>query len=122
MREDSPPPFIVIRTPVRLPATAYDRALALVGAVQRLLDHAKARFHLKDRLDRAATALVFELSRTRHVPNRVKWRHYRAAQSLANDCATILDILTHQHAAPSDELEAAQKLVLDLHAELSTLG
>ena len=120
MHEDSPPPFIVIRTPKR--RSTYERTLELVGLVQQLLDHTKARFHLKDRLDRAATALVFELSKVRHLPNSVRWRHYRKAQDLANDCATILDILGHQQAAPVDDLDAARKVVHDLLAELSTLG
>ena len=120
MHEDSPPPFIVIRTPRR--RSPYERTLELVGLVQQLLDHTKARFHLKDRLDRAATALAFELSKVRHLPNSVRWRHYRKAQDLANDCATILDILAHQQAAPLDDLDAARKVVHDLLAELSTLG
>ena len=106
MHEDSPPPFIVIRTPKR--RTPYERSLELVAVVQKLLDVTKARFHLKDRLDRAMTALVFELSNVRHQPRSVRWRHYRAAHKLANDCATILDILAHQEAAPVADLEAHQ--------------
>ena len=120
MHEDSPPPFIVIRTPKR--RSAYERTLDLVAAVQKLLDHTKARFHLKDRLDRVVTALVFELSKVRHLPNSVRWRHYRKAQDLANDCATILDILAHQQAAPPDDLAAARRLVHDLLSDLSGLG
>jgi hypothetical protein len=120
MVEDSPPPFIVIRTPRR--KTAYERALDLVGCVQSVLDHAKARHHVKDRLDRVVTALVFELSKLKLVRNSQQWRHVRSAQDLAHDCATILDILAHQQAAPVDELEAARKLVHDLLAELARLG
>jgi hypothetical protein len=120
MHEDSPPPFIVIRTPVRKPA--YEQALELVRIVQQLVDDAKARFYMKDRLDRAATAVVFELSKTRYEPPSARWRHYRSAQTLANDCATIIDILVHQQAAPAADLEAARKVVHDLLAELRGLG
>jgi hypothetical protein len=120
MVEESPPPFIVIRTPHR--KDVYEHALELVGAIQLLLDNTKARFHLKDRLDRATTTLVFETSKARYLPASARWRHYRAAHKLANDCATILDILRHQNAAPVADLETARKLVDELVAELSTLG
>src|SRR5262249_10601793 len=73
MREDSPPPFIVTRTPAPPKLDVYDRALELVGLVQKLLDTTTARFHLKDRLDRLATTLVFELSRARHAVRAVRW-------------------------------------------------
>src|SRR5687768_4580183 len=117
MHEDSPPPFIVIRTPVRPGGDVYDRALELVGLVQNLLDHTTARFHLKDRLDRAVTALVFELSRVKHTAKSVRWRHYRRAHDLANDCATILDILQHQQAAAAATLMSVRSLVRELVAE-----
>ena len=120
MVEESPPPFIVIRTPA--PKDVYDAALELVGVVQQLLDKTQARFHLKDRLDRATTALVFEMSKARNLPPSARWRHYRRAQDLANDCATILDILLHQKAAPVDDLENARKVVHELVAGLLNLG
>jgi hypothetical protein len=120
MVEESPPPFIVIRTPAR--KDVYDHALELVGPIQQLLDNTRARFHLKDRLDRAATALVFEMSKARNLPVSARWRHYRRAQDLANDCATILDILLHQNAAPVEDLETARKVVAELVAELTNLG
>ncbi len=120
MHEDSPPPFIVIRTPAKL--DVYDRTLLLVEHVQALLDHATARVHLKDRLDRAVTALVFEVSRGKQGARTTRWRHYRRAQDLASDCATILDILHHQRAAPIDDLTSTRTLVRELLAELTTLG
>ncbi len=123
MHEDSPPPFIVIRTPVRpVEGEVYDRALELVGLVQNLLEHTTARFHLKDRLDRAVTALVFELSRVKHTVRSARWRHYRRAHELATDCATILDILQHQNAARAADLIAVRSLVHELVAELLRLG
>lgn len=120
MHEDSPPPFIVIRTPKR--PDVYDRTLELVAIVQRILDGTTARFHIKDRLDRVVTSLVFELSRAKHAVRTARWRHYRRGHELASDCATILDILLHQQAAPADDLDAARKLVHDLLADLNTLG
>jgi hypothetical protein len=122
MHEDSPPPFIVIRTPARPKVEAYDRALELVGLVQKLLDSSTARFHLKDRLDRCATTLVFELSRAKQAVRTVRWRHYRRAHEAASDCATILDILVHQKAAATIDLESTRTLVRALVEELSTLG
>ena len=120
MHEDSPPPFIVIRTPKR--PDVYDRTLELVELVQRILDGASARFHLKDRLDRVVTSLVFELSRAKHGVKTTRWRHYRRAHELASDCATILDILVHQQAAALGDLEPARKLVHELLADLNALG
>ena len=120
MVEDSPPPFIVIRTPKR--KDVYDRGLELVGLVQKVLDGSTARFHLKDRLDRHVTALVFELSRAREAGRVTRWRHYRKAYDLACDCATILDILHHQRAAAPDDLEPARKLMHDVLGELHALG
>lgn len=122
MHEDSPPPFIVIRTPAPPQLDAYDRALALVGVVQGLLERAQARFYLKDRLDRAMTSLVFELSRARHAVKPTRWRHHRRAHELACDCATILDILRHQNAANVDDLQRAQQMLHDLLADLGRLG
>ena len=68
------------------------------------------------------TSLVFELSKASREARSVRWRHYRAAYKLANDCATILDILAHQEATPTDELEAARNGMHDLLAELHALG
>src|SRR5690348_1454568 len=116
MVEDSPPPFIVIRTPRR--KDAYDRALELVAIAQRLLATATARFHLKDRLDRTVTSLVFELGKARHLPSSLRWRNLRKAEDLATECATILDILRHQHAAAATDLDAAQDVLRELLAEL----
>lgn len=116
MSEPSPPPFIVFRAPkARAP---YQRALDLVGLVHELIDKATARFHLKDRLDRATTQLVFELGRAEAAGSLIRWRHVRAASVHAGDVATVLDILAAQRAAPVDELERAQAAVRDLRADL----
>jgi hypothetical protein len=122
MSEPSPPPFVVFRTPkaTHAPKVApYDRALELVGVAHEIVGKATARFYLKDRLDRAATQLVFELGRATTAVSTVRWRNYRAAQTHAADIATVLDILAAQKAAPVDELQRAQALVRELIADLA---
>ena len=118
MREDSPPPFIVIRTPAAISQSPYQRGLELVGIVNEIIETAAARFYLKDRLDRAATGLVFALGRAAGAPIG-KWKDYRTAQGHASDVATLLDILEHQRAATPQLLEKAQRAVRDLLADLS---
>jgi len=120
MPEESPPPFIVIRTPVQeAKREPYDRALALVGMVHEIVNKATTRFYLKDRLDRASTGLVFELGRASKAVSTVRWRNYRAANDHAADVATVLDILVSQKAAPELELERARALVRDLLADIA---
>lgn len=119
MTEDSPPPFITIRTPKQ---EVYDRALALAGELHRVIEHANARFHLKDRLDRCATNLVFELARARREIRSRSWRNYRRAHELATDCATILDLFEHQGAVPGQDLLAVRTLLHDVLSELAPLA
>lgn len=135
MPEDSPPPFIVFRTPKatqvpeapqalqasRRAATMspYDRGLAIVGVVSELVSKATARFYLKDRLDRAATQLVFELGRAAAASPSARWRNYRAAQDYAAIVVTVLDILHAQKAAPGEEIARALTLVRELMEDLA---
>jgi len=121
MHEDSPPPFIVIRTPLAVAqprVTLYQRGLEIVGLISEIIQKASARFYLKDRLDRAATSVVFALGRAADAPNG-KWKDYRAAHGHATAVATLLDILAHQKAAPADLVERAQRTVRDLLADVS---
>ncbi len=118
MTEDSPPPFIVFRTP-RASRTPYDRALELVGQVHGIVQLSTSRFYLEDRLDRAATGLVFELGRL--ASSTQKWKTYRRAHEHAADVATVLDIFVHQKAAPAADLEKARGLVRELLGELDPL-
>ena len=120
--EPSPPPFIVFRTASATQAPVpepYDRALELVGLVHEIVSKAVTRFYLKDRLDRAATGLVFELGRAQKAVTTVRWRNYRAANDHAADVATVLDILVSQKAAPELELQRARTLVRDLLAVIA---
>lgn len=117
MPEESPAPFIVFRPK----AQPYDRALELVGLVHEIVQTATTRFYLKDRLDRATTAVVFELRRATDEPPTLRWKHYRAARASASEVATVLDIFTHQRAASTDLLQKAQRIAIDLLAELAPL-
>ena len=120
MVEESPAPFIVFRSAPKT-APAYDRALELVGLVHEIVQTAGTRFYLRDRLDRATTALVFGLRHAADEPATLRWKHYRAARSSASEVATILDIFTHQRAAATDLLVKAQRIVIDLLTELGPL-
>lgn len=124
MHEDSPPPFIVIRTPAaisqRLRVKPYQQALVLVGLVAEIVGAASARFYLKDRLDRVATNLVFALGRAEDARTG-RWRDYRIAVGHASDIATLLDILEHQRAVAPQLLEKAQRATRDLLADISPL-
>lgn len=118
--DESPAPFIVFRSGPKA-APAYDRALELVRFVHEIVQTAQTRFYLRDRLDRATTALVFELRRAADEPATLRWKHYRAARSSASEVATILDIFTHQRAAATDHLAKAQRIVIELLTELTPL-
>lgn len=131
MPEDSPPPFIVIRTPATIPpatssdaraSQAYQQALAIVGQVSEILDASTARFYLKDRLDRAATSVVFALGRAAQAGVRFgRWKEFRAAQGSAVQLATLLDIFAHQRAAAPQLLTKAQRAVRELLEDISPL-
>ena len=107
MREDSPASFIRFRQP-RPKLDAYGLALELTGRIQNVLEHATARFHLRDRLDRYATAIVIELSRAEWDVRSNRWRYSRKALKLATDVTAVLDILAAQRAVPLEYLEPAR--------------
>ena len=121
MTEDSPPPFIVFRTPAPRPAsrTPYERALELrrTGARHRrgrdepVLSEGPAG-------SRRRRARLRGLGRLAH--SNQKWKTYRAARQHASDVATVIDILTHQNAAPAADLEKAGVLVRELLADLDS--
>ena len=108
MHEDSPPPFIVIRTPRAPDIDGYEYALAFAGMVHEIVHKASSRYYLKDRLDRVATSLVFELGRAARTPPPLRWRNYRTAEQLLQDAEIVLDLFVHQKAAPELELERAR--------------
>lgn len=128
MPEDSPPPFIVIRTPtaissVAMRQTPYQQALAIVGLVSEILETSTVRFYLKDRLDRAATSVVFALGRAAQGTVRFgRWKEFRAAQGSAAQLATLLDIFAHQRAAAPQLVGQAQRGVRELLEDISPLA
>jgi hypothetical protein len=119
MHEDSPVPFITIRTPT--PRDLYERALDLAGQIHNVLERAATRFHLKDRLDRASTGLVFELARARREIRSRSWRNYRRAQELATDIATILDLFEHQGVIVAHDLRPLRTLLHEVLEDLLPL-
>src|SRR5690349_16761026 len=129
MPEDSPPPFIVIRTPAIAPAIsadtrtsrAYQRALTVVGLVAEILEASTARFYLKDRLDRAATNVVFALGRAAEA-RFGRWKEFREAQGFAVHLATLLDIFAHQRAAAPQLVAQAQRAVREILEDISPLA
>src|SRR5205814_3532005 len=126
------PPFIVIRTPAAISSSLhpvatrpapYQQALVIVGVVTELLETATVRFYLKDRLDRAATSVVFALGRVAQGSVRFgRWKEYRTAQGSAAQLATLLDIFAHQRAAAPQLLEKAQRAVRDLLEDIAPLA
>ena len=122
MPDESPAPFIVIRTPAAAKAAKmdpYDAALALVGVVNGIVETATTRFYLKDKLDRAASGLVFELGRAANDVPMLRWKSYRNAQAHASDVATVIDILVHQQAAAAADLERARTMIRELIAAIA---
>ncbi len=103
-------------------ASVYELALVLVDKIDVLLEHAdRVRFHLKDQLDRSATAIVIQVARARGEPPTERRRYYRAARRLATDCVTILDILQRRHSAFADQLGPAQVVAISLVDQLTLL-
>jgi hypothetical protein len=120
MIEDSPAPFIIIRTPQK--KDLYERALEIVGLIHDVVERAPARFHMKDRLDRSASTMVFELSRAKREIRSRAWKHYRRAHELGTDITTILDILEHQSAITAQDLLALRTLLHEVLADLVPLA
>ena len=86
-----------------------------------ILETSTARFYLKDRMDRAATSVVFALGRAVEV-RYGRWKEFRSAQGAAAQLATLLDIFAHQRAAVPQLLGEAQRGVRDLLEDLSPLA
>jgi hypothetical protein len=120
---DKEPPLVTFREPVPrdVDAELYQLALELVGQVHRVLEAAAIRFHLKDRLDKNVATVALELSRAADQLRSQRWRTYRRALRLVIDTATILDILAHQAAAPSEQIDRARACASRLRIELRLL-
>jgi hypothetical protein len=117
--DDSPAPFIVFKPckPER-----YQLALELVGLVHDILEHAGSRYHVKDRLDRNATAIAMQLATADEDPGSVRWRTYRRVLDLVIECGTLLDIMARQGCPPTAELARAHETVAKLQELLAPLA
>src|SRR5258706_9691319 len=120
----TPPDFVVIRVPEHvLPSDVYALALELVERVHVVLDHTTARFHLKDRLDRATCMIAMRVARAQLDIKPNRWRHARDVVETVTDVVTMLDILDRQKAsAKIVELDQAPAFARSLLAELRPLA
>ncbi|MEO8553664.1 MAG: hypothetical protein ABI678_27005 [Kofleriaceae bacterium] len=123
--EDSPPDFIVIRTPhaMRGPTRLYEASLDLVEQVHLVLEGAVARFYLKDRIDKGATGIAMRLGRAQTEAASLRWRHYRDVLEQLVDVATLLDIVDRQQVTSElTALAAARALARRLMTEIRPLA
>jgi len=126
--EDSPSDFIVFRTPAKRddrldPARLYAQALDLVGKVHFVLEHTAARFYLRDRLDRAATAVAVRFARAESELKSNRWRSYREALVVITDVVTMLDIIDRQKVTTEDQaLTEARALARSLLTDVRPLA
>ncbi len=74
----------------------YELALDLVAQIQLVLDAGGTRFHMKDQLDRTATAIAMALAHVHEEPPSRRWHRYRAALRYASTLTTLLDIVDRQ--------------------------
>ncbi|HEY1547952.1 MAG TPA: hypothetical protein VGG28_09030 [Kofleriaceae bacterium] len=127
-----PPRFITIRTPPKAtepPTTVtatfdvYEVALELVRLVHTALETSAARFHLKDRLDRATTQVALQIARAAQSLASERWKAYREVLATVTDIATLLDVLDKQQATTKPgSLSAARYVAQRLLAELAPLA
>lgn len=125
--EDSPPDFIVIRTPreaaLRAPTRLYEVSLDLVEQIHAVLEGAAARFYLKDRIDKGATAIAMRLARAQAEGASSRWRFYRDVIDHLVDVTTLLDIVDRQKATTDlVALAEARALARRLMTELRPLA
>jgi uncharacterized protein involved in exopolysaccharide biosynthesis len=129
---EKPPRFITIRTPptsTEHPPTiaatfdVYEVALELVRLVHTAIEHSAARFHLKDRLDRATTAVALQIARATQASASERWKSYREVLATVTDIATLLDVLDKQQVTSKPgSLSAARYVAQRLLAELAPLA
>lgn len=122
--EDSPPPFVKFKSArVEPTETAYRMTLDLVALVHAVLDQTEARFHLKDRLDRATTSVTLEIARANVEVKAARWGHYRRIVDLLAEVTASLDIIDRQNATKRRaELTEARALAKQLGIALRPLA
>jgi hypothetical protein len=120
--EESPPPFIVFRSPKLERVDLYQVALDFTAKVELVLQKTEARYFLKDRLDRNASAVAMKIAQA--VNDRApsgRRATYRQAHALAADCSTVLDILARRSDIDRSAVLAAQQLLMQLLSNLDHL-
>ncbi len=104
-------------------ARVYELALVLVEKLDLVIEQAeRARFHIKDQLDRSATAIVIQVGRAKVEARAERRRAYRIAHRLTVDVNTILDILQRRHSTFADLLGPARVVAVSLLEQLATLA
>ena len=121
MPDDADRPVVEFVSPG---ARLYELALQLAERVDLLIEQAeRARFHIKEQLDKSATAIVICAGRAKaEVDASERRRQYRIAKRLAVDVVTLLDVLQRRHSAFADLLGPAGVLAGSLVAELTALA
>ncbi|MFT3692406.1 MAG: hypothetical protein QM831_04645 [Kofleriaceae bacterium] len=122
--EDSPPPFVKFKSGRVDPTeVAYRMTLDLVSLVHTILEQTDARFHLKDKLDRATTAVTMEIARANVEVRAARWGHYRRIVDQLAEVVASLDIIDRQKATKrTTELAEARTLAKKLGIALRPLA
>ncbi|HEY4177408.1 MAG TPA: four helix bundle protein [Kofleriaceae bacterium] len=101
----------------------YEEALAFTVLIDELVEKSEARFHLKDLLDKSATAVAMRIAQAGAELNKLdRRRQYRVARRAATDCAAVLDILARRATGSPALLGAAKRAIISLVAQLATLA
>src|SRR5688500_11638988 len=96
----------------------YEQALAFSEQVDTIIEMVTARFHLKDLLDKSATAVALRIAQAAGETSKAeRRRQYRVARRAATDCAAVLDILTRRKGVEPGLLAPARQLVMALVSE-----
>lgn len=102
---------------------AYEQALDFAELVDRIVDRAEGRFHLKDALDRGSTAVAMRIAQAAgELAKGDRRTQYRQALRHATDCAAVLDILARRGALQPDAFEPARARIAALVALLAQLA
>jgi len=114
--------FITLRTPHAV-TDVYEVALELARLVGEVIEATPARYHLRDQLDRASTAIALQLARAAREVSSERRKGYREALVTVTDIGTLLDVLgTQQVSARPGALSAARYVARRLQAELEPLA
>ncbi len=101
----------------------YEQALQFTTLIDKLVDQAVGRFHLKDVLDRESTLVAMRIAQAAgEVVKGERRDRYRSALRAATDCAAILDIMARRGAIDTSLFEPARALITSLIFQLAHLA